>query len=143
MKRILCISFAITLLIALTACSYIQEHSIITQTITSVSATEGGNAALKYLAETYDMNFRLYGPDGADLYVFYIYPEFAERECYILMPANTDDVAENHYDLYWEIKDNQLIVSGSWQETFLLDISRETATSTTTGIVYTICETDR
>ena len=143
MKRILCISLAVILLIVLTACSYIQEHSQITKTITSVSAPQTGNEALKFLAESYDMNFRLYGPDGTDLYVFYIYPEFAEREAYILMPANTDDVSENHYDLYWEIEDNLLTITGTWQETFRLDIAQETATSTTTGIIYTICETDR
>lgn len=72
------------------------------------------------------------------MYAFYIYPDYAERECHILMPANTDDVAEYHKNLSWEVVDEELIITGEWQETFKIDITAETATSTTTGKVYQI-----
>jgi hypothetical protein len=36
--------------------------------------------------------------------------------------------------------DDELIITGEWQETFKIDITAETATSTTTGKVYQIYE---
>jgi hypothetical protein len=104
------------------------------------SKTEPQNEVMQFFADKYDMKFTLWGPEGQDLYAFYIYPEYAERECHILMPENTDDVAEYHKDLSWEVVDDELIITGEWQETFKIDITDETATSTTTGKVYQIYE---
>ena len=100
------------------------------------------NNVLKYLTDEYALEFRLYGPQGHDLYVFHIFPDYAERECNMMMPENTDDVAEYHKDLSWEVVDEKLIITGAWEETFTIDISAETATSTATGLVYQICEKD-
>ena len=102
--------------------------------------TEPKNEVIAYLSDKYDMEFRLYCASDQDLYVFYIYPDHAERECHILMPENTDDIAENIKELSWEIVDDELIITGAYQGTFQIDISAETATDTETGRVYTICE---
>jgi hypothetical protein len=104
------------------------------------SKTEPQNEVMQFFADKYDMKFTLWGPEGQDLYAFYIYPEYAERECHILMPENTDDVAEYHKDLSWEVVDDELIITGAWQEIFKIDITAETATSKTTGKVYQIYE---
>jgi hypothetical protein len=104
------------------------------------SKTEPQNEVMQFFADKYDMKFTLWGPEGQDLYAFYIYPEYAERECHILMPENTDDVAEYHKDLSWEVVDDELIITGEWQEIFKIDITAETATSKTTGKVYQIYE---
>ena len=107
---------------------------------TASTETKTQNEVLQFFADKYDMKFTLWGPEGQDLYAFYIYPNYAERECQILMPENTDDVAEYHKNLSWEVIDDELIITGEWQETFKIDITAETATSTTTGKVYQIYE---
>ena len=56
------------------------------------------------------------------------------------MPANTNDVAEYNKNLAWEVVDDELIITGEWQETFKIDISAKTATSVATGKVYQIYE---
>ena len=142
MKRIVCGIIALMLLIALTACSYIQEHTMDHEIITSASTPEEENEVLEYLLEQYGMKFKLWCPEGQDLYAVKVYPEFAERECHILMPAGTDDVEEYYKDLTWKIEGDQLILTGAWQETFQIDIENGTATSSETGKVYTIYEMD-
>lgn len=104
------------------------------------SKTEPQNEVMQFFADKYDMKFTLWGPEGQDLYAFHIYPDHAERECHILMSENTDDVAEYHKDLSWEVVDDELIITGEWQETFKIDITAKTATSKTTGKVYQIYE---
>ena len=97
------------------------------------------NEVLQFLVDRYDMRFKLWGPEGHDLYAFYIYPDHAEWECHILMPANTDDIAQYQKDLSWEVAGDALNISGAEsQELFKIDISMETATYTTTGRVYKI-----
>lgn len=103
--------------------------------------TESQNEVLKYFTDKYDMRFKLWGPEGNDLYAFYIYPDHAEWECHILMPENTDDIEQYQKNLSWEVVGDELIISGAGgQETFKIDISLETATSATTGRVYKIYE---
>ena len=62
------------------------------------------------------------------------------------MPKNTDDVEQYWNDLVWEIVDDELIITNEvgaeWTETFKINISAETATSTRTGRVYQIYEMD-
>ena len=102
--------------------------------------TETQNETLKYLEDKYGGIFKLWGPEGNDLYAFYIYPDHAEWECHILMPANTDDIAQYQDDLSWKIAGEELIIRGAGsEETFRIDIAAETATSATTGKVYQIC----
>jgi len=103
--------------------------------------TEAESEVLQYLTDRYGRKFTLWGPEGHDLYAFYIYPDHAEWECHILMPENTDDIAQYQKDLAWEVAGDELIISGAGsQEVFKIDVSAETATSTTTGRVYQIYE---
>ena len=142
MKKIITLFFALSCVLALVGCSKIKEPATPTSNIEdSVSAeTQTQNEILQFFADTYNMKFTLWGPEGHDLYAFYIYPDHAERECLILMPANTDDVAECIKNLAWEVVGDELIITGGWQETFKIDITAETATSTATGKVYQIYE---
>lgn len=105
--------------------------------------SEPQNEVLQFLADRYHMTFKLWGPEGHDLYAFYVYPDYAEWECHILMPENTDDIAQYQKNLSWEVVNDELIIRGAGsQETFRIDTSMETATSTTTGRVYKIYEMD-
>ena len=142
MKRIITLFFALSCVLALVGCSKIKEPATPTSNIEdTVSAeTQTQNEILQFFADTYNMKFTLWGPEGHDLYAFYIYPDHAYRECLILMPANTNDVAEYNKNLAWEVVDDELIITGEWQETFKIDISAKTATSVATGKVYQIYE---
>lgn len=143
MKKLTALLLALICLMGLAGCSKnvdVTAEDINTGTITQ---TEAPNEVLTFLDEKYGLAFRLWGPEGHDLYVFHIFPDHAERECHILMPANTDDIAEFHEDLTWEIAGSQLIISGEWQETFEIDITAGTATSASTGKTYSICEADQ
>lgn len=142
MKKIITLFFALSCVLALVGCSKIKEPATPTSNIEdTVSAeTQMQNEVFQFFADTYNMKFTLWGPEGHDLYAFYIYPDHAERECLILMPANTDDVAESIKNLAWEVVGDELIITGGWQETFKIDITAETATSTATGKVYQIYE---
>ena len=108
-----------------------------------MEVSEPQNEVLQFFADRYDMSFKLWGPEGNDLYAFYIYPDYAEWECHILMPANTDDIAQYQKDLSWEVVGDELIIRGAGsQEPFKIDLSMETATSATTGRVYKIYAMD-
>lgn len=108
-----------------------------------MEVSEPQNEVLQFFADRYDMRFKLWGPEGNDLYAFYIYPDYAEWECHILMPENTDDIAQYQKDLSWEVVGDELMIRGAGsQETFKIDISADTATSTTTGRVYKIYAMD-
>mgnify|MGYP000105932004 FL=1 len=144
MKKIIMLFFALSCVLALVGCSKIKEPatptSNIEDTVSTETETQIQNEILQFFADKYNMKFTLWGPEGHDLYAFYIYPDHAERECLILMPANTDDVAECIKNLAWEVVGDELIITGGWQETFKIDITAETATSTATGKVYQIYE---
>lgn len=138
MKKIIVLLLALSCVLTFAGCSQTNSES-------EVESTEGEslNDVLQFFADKYDMTFTLWGPEGHDLYAFHIYDDHAERECHILMPENTDDIAEYHNNLLWEVVDNDLIIMGEWQETFKIDISAETATSTATGKVYQMYKIDR
>ena len=143
MKKLTTLLMALICLLSLLGCSKANEAVPVDDTTAGTTAeADIPNEVCTFLDETYGMTFRLWGPEGSDLYVFRIYPDHAERECHILMPANTDDIAEYHEDLAWEIVGNELIITGEWEGSFLIDISANTATSTATGKVYEICEAE-
>lgn len=98
MKKIIALLLALSCVLALVACSKTDEATTPTGNIEDTASTETKtqNEVLQFFADKYDMKFTLWGPEGQDLYAFYIYPNYAERECQILMPENTDDVAEYH-----------------------------------------------
>lgn len=134
MKNWFALLLVSSFVLMLFGCSASGEKTI------SFTETEPQNEVLQYLTDKYDMEFRLYSATDQDLCVFYIYPDHAERESHILMPENTDDVAEYHKELSWEIAGDELIITGKWQGSFKIDITAETATSIATGKVYTICQ---
>lgn len=106
---------------------------------------EADNEVLQCLSNKYGLKFELWGPEGQDLYAYRVYPDHADWECHILMPENTDDIEQYQKNLSWEVVGNELNISGTggeWQETLTIDISKETATSVTTGRVYKIYEMD-
>ena len=142
MKKLRALLLALVCLLSLAGCSGTTEVTAEDIKVGTVVQAEAPNEVLTFLDEKYGLAFRLWGPEGHDLYVFHIFPDHAERECHILMPANTDDIAEFHEELAWEVAGNELIITGEWEEAFLIDISAGTATSTATGKVYEICEAE-
>ena len=117
-----------------------QISKVYAITLKTPADREAQSEVAQFLNEKYGMQFKLWCPDGHDLYKFHIFPDYAERECHIMMGENSDDVAQYHKDLSWEIVDDELIISGAWEETFRIDMAAGTATSTSTGKVYTIYE---
>ena len=106
---------------------------------------EADNEVLQFLSNKYGLKYELWGPEGQDLYAYQVYPDHADWECHILMPANTDDIEQYQKNLSWELDGNQMIIytiSGELQDILTMDISTETATSVTTGRVYQIYEMD-
>ena len=142
MKELRALLLALICLLSLAGCSQNVEITAEDINAGTIAQTDPPNEVLTFLDEKYGLAFRLWGPEGHDLYVFHIFPDYAKRECHILMPANTDDIAEFHEDLAWEISGNELIITGDWEESVLIDISANTATSTATGKVYEICEAE-
>lgn len=141
MKKWIALLLALTYMLAMVGCFNADESTIPTGNIAATETeAKPQSEVLLFLTHKYNLKFTLWGPEGHDLYAFYIYPDHAERECHILMPENTDDIAEFCKDLSWEIVDDKLMITGEWQETFRIDISKETATSTITGKVYQIYE---
>ena len=144
MKKLAIYLMVIIGLLSLTCCAKTDKEnpaqSANTITVPATEEAESSNEVLQFLTDKYDLKFTLWGPEGQDLYAFHVYPNYAERECHILMPANTDDVAEYHKGLSWEVVGDELIIAGEWQETFRIDITAETATSTTTDKVYKLYE---
>lgn len=133
---------AILLLSGLAACANTDNANVSSAT-ESIAVTENHqspNEVIEYFSDKYNMEFLLWGPEGHDLYAFYIYPDHAERECQLLMPRATDDVSICHKDLSWSVDGSELIISGDWEESFKIDISADTATSTTNGKIYKIYE---
>jgi len=146
MKKSIALIVTLSFMLTMAGCSKTdmeKEMAASTDNIEIVATAEAEfqNEVLKYFSDKYDMRFKLWGPEGHDLYAYYIYPDYAEWECHILMPANTDDIEQYQKDLSWKIAGDELIISGAGsQEIFQIDISMGTATSTTTGRVYQIYE---
>lgn len=139
MKRMTAFLAALVCVLGLASCTKSQDIADDT-CIPSESALSTNNEILKYLSDKYAMRFNLRYSDGHDLYVVYIFPDHAERSCDLLMPANTDDVSSHDKNLSWEVDGYELIITGEVEESFRIDISTETATSTSTGKVYRIIE---
>ena len=143
MKKWITLFLVLSYALVLVGCIGTAEENTAGVTTESFEATgsEPENATLQFFKDKYDMTFKLWGPEGHDLYAFYIYPDYAEGECHILMPENTDDIAQYQKNLSWEVVDDELIIHGAEShEAFKIDISMETATSTITGRVYKIYE---
>ena len=142
MKRFTVLILLFSAVLAMVGCKKTEEQtaSTVNTEIAAITEAESHNDVLKYFTEKCDLMFTLWGPEGHDLYAFYIYPDHAERECQILMSENSDDVSEYQKDLSWEVSENELSITGEWQEVFAIDISVETATSLSTGKVYKIYE---
>lgn len=138
MKRMIWYILALVIAISLAACSKTQEYVVEDTSIPQESELSIGNEVLKYFTEKYDMRFDLWCPDGHDLYAFYIFPDHAERRCDMLMPTNTNDVSEYDNNLSWKVDGDELIITGEWEESFKINISTGTATSTTSNKVYQI-----
>lgn len=138
---LLCI-LALTTASSLAACSKLPENAVEETSIPQYSELSSDNKALTYLMDAYAMRFKLRCSDGHDLYVFYIFPDHAERSCDMLMPANSNDVSVYNKNLSWKVDGDELIISGEWEESFTIDISTQTAASTLTGKVYQIIEPD-
>lgn len=120
-----------------------ESRPVCVEELFAEKRAEADNDVLQFLFNKYGFKFELWGPEGQDLYAYQVYPDHADWECHILMPANTDDIEQYQKDLSWEVVGNELIIcsiGGEWQETLTIDISKETATSVTTGRVYQIYE---
>ena len=150
MKQAIALFLVLSFALALSGCFPTgEEGNAITPTVgisgTAAAETETQNEVLQFLSEKYGLMFMLWGPTGRDLYVYHIYPTHADWECHILMPENTADIEQYRRNLCWKIEEDKLILSSAaegWQETLTIDLSEETATSATTGIVYKLYEID-
>ena len=148
MKKLIALFFVCSCVLALVGCAKPTEEceaTNLTSAIDDTTTAEPKNQSevFQFLSDKYNLAFRLWGPVENDLYVYHVYPDHADYECYMMMPEKTDDVEQYQKNLSWKIEDDKLIITsvgGEWTETFTIDISTETATSTRTDRVYEICE---
>lgn len=139
MKQIHYSIIALIIVICLAACANTAEEPYTVETASAVSPSVADHGVWEYFSSKYDMTFQLWSAQEDSLFAYYVYPDYADWECHILMPANTDDVAQYQKNLTWEVVGDELIISGAGaQEAFKIDITLETATSTSTGRVYQI-----
>ena len=139
MKHFLGVFIALIIVIGLTACSNSPEETHSNATVSTTPISVADSEVLEHLSDKYNMKFKLWGAQDDSLFVYYIYPNYADWECHILMPENTDDITQYQKGLSWEVSGDELIISGvDTHEIFKIDITQETATSTSTGRVYKI-----
>ena len=76
MKKIITLFFALSCVLALVGCSKIKEPatstSNIEDTVSTETETQIQNEILQFFADKYNMKFTLWGPEGHDLYAFYV-----------------------------------------------------------------------
>ena len=87
------------------------------------------------LISKFGIPFRLYRTEGMTLWEFTINEDSAERGYH-----NSMEGSFFQKNLSWEIKNGELVITGDWNETFIIDLEEGQAISKTDEGVYKIVE---
>lgn len=156
MKKMIAFILAVICLLSFASCSQNDDESKVQfETNNIVAATEPGNTTITAsttepsvavdsdeaiktaLIEKYGIPFRLWKTEGMSLREFTLGETNSKREYHHSMEGSF--IQE---PLSWEIINGELVITGAWEETFILNIEENQAISKTDGIVYDILESD-
>lgn len=125
------IIYLLTFLTLLTLAACGQEAEIPKTTVLPTAAlTTQEDALMEALHTKYGDAFKLWAPEGMELYAFYIYADHAER----MWCSNDDEIRQRN--LSWTIEGDELVITGEWNERFAIDPETGTATSLADGREY-------
>lgn len=88
---------------------------------------------LDSMIENHGFPFRLWHSEGADYYDFIFMEDSAQREIFVNF-----DGPYTMSNLSWSITENELVISGEWEETFIIDMDSGVAKSENDGKEYWI-----
>ena len=155
MKKLIAFSLVLVFLFSLVACSAngtdnskLQTDNNTTtstpdNTITSTpdntttSPVDNDETIKAELIAKVGLPFRLWKTEGMSLWRITISETSAEREY-----SNSMEGQFLQKSLSWKIENGELVITGEWNETFTLDLSKMEATSKTDGKVYSIVKGD-
>lgn len=138
MKRNIAFLMILAVIFAMTGCGdtslqsqtvpeTVPADSVSRETLWQTSDSE----LLDEIIRAFGMPFRLHSPTNRDLYEITLYADHALRE---VIRKNGD--SEEQDGLGWEIEDEQLKLTGAWEERFLIDLETMTAVSVLDGREY-------
>lgn len=110
-----------------------SDNTVTTPNDTTTPPVDHDAAFKAELIAKTGMPFRLWRTEGMSLWCFTISETSAEREYSNSMEGQF--VSES---LSWKIENEELVITGDWNETFTLDLNTLEATSKTDGAVYRI-----
>ena len=116
--------------------SYLEDQQV--PPMTNPPATVDTDAAIKAeLIAKYGIPIRLLRNEGMALWEFVFTETTAERAYHHSLEGET-----YHKSLSWEIKNGELVISGDWNETFILALDANIAISKTDGEQYRVAQKD-
>ena len=147
MKKIIAVGLALVCMLGLVACSSNDTNNSMSQTEetnttinseTDSSDTIDGDANIKAeLIGKYGDEFKFYLPFDMELIRFTFDEKSVVREH---LDSMKDDVPT--HNATWDIVDGELVITGEWNETFILDLEANIAISKTDGREYPIYKVD-
>ena len=137
MKKTLSFLLAVSLCLSLFGCG--AEEVKQNETIMTVSATDPADqyGALQEIVDTYGFPIHFRMTEGMELTKIVIYEDSAKREW---MSNDSIIVYDN---LTWGISENQLSISGEWEDVFTINIDAGRAVSRADGKEYKIVTYDK
>ena len=151
MKKLIAFSLVLVFLLSLAACSAngiddskLQSDNSITNSTpdnnttstpdnTTTPPADNDTTIKAELIAKVGLPFRLWKTEGMSLWRITILDNSAEREY-----SNSMEGQFIEKSLSWEIENGELVITGEWNETFVLDLDKMEATSKTDGKVYSI-----
>lgn len=156
MKKMIALILAVICIFSFAGCSEKDDESKMQhETNNTVTSTEPSNTTIApsttepssvvdsdeaikaALIEKYGVPFRLWKTEGMSLRKFTLGETNSKREYHHSMEGSF-----TQEPLSWEIHNGELVITGAWEETFILNIEENQAISKTDGIVYDILESD-
>lgn len=114
-----------------------SNTTIVPSTTEPSSAVDSDEAIKAALIEKYGIPFCLWKTEGMSLREFTLGETDSKREYHHSMEGSF--IQE---PLSWEINNGELVITGAWEETFILNIEENQAISKTDGVIYDILKND-
>ena len=143
MKKIASLLISVMLCITLWACGagYNADDSLEQNPSESFSDSlpveTARYGALQEIVDTYGFPIHFRMTEGMELTQIVIFEDSAEREWMSSLNGST-----LHEDLSWHIDDDQLVITGEWEDTFLINAKAGRAVSKADGKEYRIVTYD-
>lgn len=150
MRKIISLLLLLAAILALAGCAETEVPETAGETAAATVAAErpdetaaetqqpDSNLVLDAIVEECGMPFKFHSPTNRDVYIVKFYEDYAKREVWTKYDAD-----EEQGGLAWEIRGDQLTLSGEWSETFTIDLGTMEATSDKDGRVYHILKVDK